>query len=126
MNRSNGRTPGFSRLEVAFILVLIALVGVLTITQYLDLSRTAKQSVDSRVAALRGGISDYALESRDRGRLPIYPPRLEDAEAGLVRSRNRFFTHVIEHGLAINGCADGTNPLSYTQRGHLCLCSGIR
>lgn len=52
MNWSNGRTPGFSRLEMAFILVLVALVGVLAITQYLDLSRTPN-----------GDIFAYAAES---------------------------------------------------------------
>jgi hypothetical protein len=49
MNRSNDRTPGFSRMEVAFILVL---VGVFAITQYLDLSRTPN-----------GDISAHASES---------------------------------------------------------------
>lgn len=54
MNRSNGRTPGFSRLEMAFILVLVALVGVIVITQYLDLSRTPN-----------GDIFTYAPESSE-------------------------------------------------------------
>ncbi len=99
MNRSSGPPPGFSRLEMAFIPVLIALVGVLAVTQYLDLSLTARQSVhDGVVAAVRKGISDYAVESRDRCRRPVYPPLLDAAETGEAKPQNRFFSHVVEHG----------------------------
>lgn len=50
MNRSNGRTLGFSRLEVAFIVVLVALVGVLAITRYPDLSRTPNGEIFAHAA----------------------------------------------------------------------------
>ena len=113
MNPGNSRLLGFSKLEIAFILVLVALVGVLAITRYLDLSVTARQSVDSGVvAAVRKGIADYALESQDRGRFPVYPPLLDQADIGEVTSRNPFFTHVVENGLAVIGWVK-TGPDAY-------------
>ncbi len=113
MTPGNSRLLGFSKLETAFILVLVTLVGVLAITRYLDLSLTARQSVDSGVvAAVRKGIADYALESQDLGRLPVYPPLLDQADIGEVTSQNRFFTHVVEHGLAVTGWVK-TGPGAY-------------
>ena len=104
MKQRSGPSLGFSRLELAFILVLIALGGVLAITQYLDLSRTAEQSVETGVIeAVRKGISDYARDSREFGRLPIYPPQLDDAGTGEARARNRLFTYVVRYGLAVSG-----------------------
>ncbi len=104
---------GFSRLEVAFIVVLLALVGVLAVTRFFDLSLTARQSVDSGVVtAVRGGIADYALASRDFGRVPVYPPLLDHADAGEATIRNRFFTAVVENGLAVSGWTK-TGPNSY-------------
>jgi len=104
MSPGNARPMGFTKLEVAFILVLVALVGMLAVTRFFDLSLTARQSVDTGViAAVRQGISDYAMESRDLGRRPVYPPLLDHADTGEVTSHNRFFTQVIENGLAVSG-----------------------
>ncbi len=104
---------GLSRLEMAFIVVLLALVGVLAVTRFLDLSLTARQSVDAGVvAAVRGGIADYASVSRDFGRVPVYPPLLDHANAGEATIRNRFFTAVVENGLAVSGWTK-TGPNSY-------------
>ena len=104
MNPGNRPPLGFSKLEIAFILVLAALVGLLVITRFLDLSQTAKQSVDSGVvAAVRQGIAEYAQESKVRERLPIFPLLLDDADTGEVTSRNPFFTRVVKNGLAVNG-----------------------
>lgn len=83
MSPGNARPMGFTKLEVAFILVLVALVGMLAVTRFFDLSLTARQSVDTGViAAVRQGISDYAMESRDLGRRPVYPPLLDHADTG--------------------------------------------
>ncbi len=113
MSSGNARPMGFSRLEIAFILVLIALVGIPAVTQFLDLSLTARQSVDQGViAAVRKGIADYAQAARNFDRLPIYPPLLDRADTGAATPRNPFFTEVIEDGLAVSGWLK-TGPHSY-------------
>ena len=113
MNPGKGRPLGFGRLEVAFIVVLVALVGVLAVTRFFDLSLAARQSVDTGVvAAVREGISDYALASREFGRHPVYPSLLDHADAGEATTRNRFFTAVVENGLAVTGWTK-TGPNSY-------------
>ena len=104
MSPGNARPMGFSRLEMAFILVLVALVGILAVTRFFDLSLTAQQAVDKGVvAAVRKGISDYADAARSFGRLPVYPPRLDHAETGAATPHNPFFTEVVEDGLAVSG-----------------------
>lgn len=83
---------------------LAALVGVLAITKYFDLSELTEDSMESGViVAVQQGLAGYAEESRDIGRKPVYPEVLDNASLGDTGMRNPFFANVLERGIAVAG-----------------------
>jgi len=99
--RSNN---GYSRLEIAFMATLAALVSILAITKYLDLSEMTEDSMEPGVVvAIQESLANYAEESRDIGRTPVYPKSLDQAQLGDTGIRNPFFSHVLKGGIAVAG-----------------------
>ncbi len=95
---------GYSRLEIAFMATLAALVGILAITRYLDLSEMTEDSLEPGVVvAIQESLANYAEESRDIGRNPLYPESLDQAEIGDTGMRNPFFSNVLKGGVAVAG-----------------------
>ena len=95
---------GYSRVEIAFMATLVALVSILAITKYLDLSEMTENSMEPGVfVAIQESLANYAEESRDIGRNPVYPESLDQAEIGDTGMRNPFFSHVLEGGVAVAG-----------------------
>lgn len=95
---------GYSRIEIAFMATLAALVSILAITKYLDLSEMTEDSMEPGVVvAIKQSLANYAEESRDIGRNPLYPKSLDQAKIGDTGIRNPFFSHVLEGGIAVAG-----------------------
>jgi len=100
----HSHSTGYSRLEIAFILVLVLLVGVPAVTKYVELSRDAKEAVEEGlIAGVRAGLADYAQESRERGANKLFPSVLDHAAKGPVTGRDPFFGLVLEKGVAVEG-----------------------
>ncbi len=106
MRTGNGLPLGYSKIEVAFILLLFAFVGVFAITKYLDLTTIAKESVEAGViAGVRQGLSSYAVKPGDGEGASVYPPVLDEANLGNATSHNLFFANVLKKGIAVSGWA---------------------
>ena len=104
MHNDYSRSAGYSRLEIAFILVLVLFVGLLAVTKYFDISREAEQAMEpGLIEGVRDGIAAYAEESRSRGNSQHYPTVLDEAEPGASTSRDLFFDRVLEKGVAVEG-----------------------
>lgn len=101
---SQSHSAGYTRVEIAFILVLVLLVGLLAVTKYFDLSRDTREAVEEGlIEGVRAGIADYADESRKRGTGNLYPDVLDHAAHGPVTARDPFFGRVLEKGVAVVG-----------------------
>ncbi|MCB1856728.1 MAG: hypothetical protein KDI63_00545 [Gammaproteobacteria bacterium] len=111
MKRVLTGSRGYSRLEIAFFVVLFALVGTLAVTKYLDISRDAKLAMEpGLIEGVRKGISEFAEEAKHRGDLTPYPPVLDHATLGDSGQRNLFFDRVLDKGVAVAGWTKtGTN-----------------
>lgn len=93
---------------------LAALVGILAVTKYLDLSELTEGSMESGViVAVQEGLIGYAEESRDIGRQPVYPETLDQAQIGETDMRNPFFANVLDRGVAVTGWSK-TGKNTYT------------
>ena len=104
MYSGHRRPDGYSRLEIAFMLVLALFVGLLAVTKYLEVSVDAKEAMEpGLIAGVREGIAAYAEESKERGNSILYPLFLDDAKPGAATTRNLFFGRVLERGLAVTG-----------------------
>ncbi|MCP4284736.1 MAG: hypothetical protein GY792_09830 [Gammaproteobacteria bacterium] len=104
MHKVYSRSAGYSRLEIAFILVLVLFVGLLAVTKYLDISVDVEEAMEpGLITGVRAGIAAYAEESQERGNSQLYPKTLDDAEPGPASSRDLFFDRVLEKGVAVKG-----------------------
>jgi len=93
---------------------LAALVGILAVTKYFDLSELTEGSMESGVIlAVQEGLTGYAGESRDIGRQPVYPETLDQARIGDTGMRNPFFANVLDRGIAVSGWSK-TGKNTYT------------
>ena len=93
---------GYTRMGVAYTLLLITFVGLLAVTRYFDLSTAAEQSGEAGVvSAVRQNLTqvrDIAALSKGKTKFPL---TLDDARLGQADKTNRFFGHIIEHGVAV-------------------------
>ncbi|MCB1861986.1 MAG: hypothetical protein KDI47_09680 [Gammaproteobacteria bacterium] len=104
MQKRDSKSAGYTRLEIAFMLVLVILVGLLAVTKYLELSEDAEQAMEpGLIEGVRKGIASYAEEARDRGSSQLYPNVLDDAESGPVTARDPYFGRVLDRGVAVAG-----------------------
>ena len=104
MYKTVSKSAGYSRLEIAFFIVLALLVGLLAVTKYLETSRDAEQAMEpGLIEGVRAGISSYAEEARDRGSSQLYPNVLDEAESGPVTARDPYFGRVLDRGVAVEG-----------------------
>lgn len=104
MHKAITRSAGYSRLEAAFMLVLVLLVGLLAVTKYFEISKDAEEAMEpGLIEGVRAGIASYAEESRERGSAVHYPNVLDDAAPGAVTPRDPFFGRVLEKGVAVEG-----------------------
>ena len=93
---------------------LAALVGVLAVTKYFDLSELTEGSMESGViVAVQEGLASYAEESRETGRQPVYPQTLDQAQMGETDMRNPFFANVLDRAVAVTGWSK-TGKNTYT------------
>ncbi|MCP3670588.1 MAG: hypothetical protein GY814_09165 [Gammaproteobacteria bacterium] len=112
MNLLNHRQSGASRLEIAFIAVMVISLGLFAYTKYVDISIASKASVeDGLIEAVRNGIHDYAVDSKKAGSSTLYPPFLDKAQLGAATPENMLFTFVtgkrifVGSGVAVDGWA---------------------
>ena len=104
MQKTASKSAGYSRLEIAFMLVLVIFVGLLAITKYLEISKDAEQAMEpGLIEGVRAGIASFAEEARDRGNSQLYPNVLDDAEPGPVTARDPYFGRVLDRGVAVEG-----------------------
>lgn len=104
MQKTDSKSAGYSRLEIAFMLVLVIFVGLLVVTKYLEISEDAKQAMEpGLIEGVRAGIASFAEEARDRGSSQLYPNVLDDAESGPVTARDPYFGRVLDRGVAVEG-----------------------
>ena len=104
MSSGNGLVHGYSLLEIAFITLLIALVGIFAVTKYMELSTSSKESVEAGVLeGIQEGISSYANKYRDQRSGQIYPSFLDSADIGAATPQNLFFENVLDRGIAVSG-----------------------
>lgn len=95
---------GYSLLEIAFITLLIALVGILAVTKYMELSTSSKESVEAGVlVGVQEGLSSYVDKFEDRRSGQIYPSFLDSADIGEATPQNLFFENVLDRGIAVSG-----------------------
>lgn len=104
MHRQHYRFAGYSRLEIAFMLVLGIFIGLLAVTKYLELSTAAKEAMEpGLIEGVRSGIAAYAEEAKSRGNSKLFPSTLDDAASGAATPRDPFFGRVLEKGVAVEG-----------------------
>ncbi len=104
MHNEHSSATGYSRLEIAFFLALLLLVGLPAVTKYFELSRDAEQAMEpGLIEGIRAGIAAYAEESLERGSSQRYPNVLDEAAPGPVTPRDPFFSRVLEKGVAVEG-----------------------
>jgi len=104
MYKTDSKSAGYSRLEIAFMLVLALFVGLLAVTKYIDVSKDAEQAMEpGLIDGVRSGISSYAEEARYRGSSQLYPNVLDEAEPGPVTARDPYFGRVLDRGVAVEG-----------------------
>jgi len=98
------QSDGYSRLEIAFMLVLALFVGLLAVTKYMEVSVDAEEAMEpGLITGVREGIAAYAEESKARGNSILYPLFLDDAKPGAATPQNLFFGRVLERGVAVTG-----------------------
>lgn len=89
---------------VAYTLLLITFLGLLIVTRYFDLSNTAEQSVEAGVIS---AVQQNLAEIREIAELSkgksTFPLTLDEALPGKANKTNRFFGHIIDHGIAVAG-----------------------
>jgi len=104
MNPLNHRQSGASRMEIAFISLILVTVGLLAYTKYMEISTGAKGSVEAgMIEVIRNGIHDYAVGSKKAGSSALFPPFLDEAKLGQSTPHNLFFTLVTGKRIAIGG-----------------------
>ncbi len=110
MNLRNHRQSGASRLEIAFIAVIVMTVALLAYIKYTEISIASKASVeDGLIEVIRNGIHDYAVDSKKAGSSVLYPPFLDEAKLGPATPKNVLFTFVtgkrifVGGGIAVDG-----------------------
>ena len=104
MHKTYSRQAGYSRLEIAFIFVLVLFVGLLAVTKYLEISEDAEEAMEpGLIKGVRAGIAAYAEESLERGNSQRYPNVLDEAEPGPATARDPYFGRVLEKGVAVEG-----------------------
>ena len=109
---------GATRLEIAFIVVIVATVGLLAVTKYLDLSVAVEESAESGViAAVREAISEHAERAQTQGGQSVFPRVLDKARVGEASSSNPLFSNVLQVGIAITGWAKLEDNLYRTPSG---------
>lgn len=98
---------GYTRLGMAFAVVLVVFGVLLAVTKYLDLTDLTEGSMDEGVVkAVQQGISAYAKNSKGSGRpASPYPDVLDEADLGDSTPNNLFFFYVLPKGIAVEGWA---------------------
>ncbi len=95
---------GYSRLEIAFMLVLALLVVTLAVTKYIEISKDVEGAMEpGLIEGIRKGLVEYAEEAKSRGEKKLYPPVLDYAKTGDASQRNLFFDRVLAKGVAVAG-----------------------
>ena len=109
-----------TRLEIAFMAVILVTVGLLAYVKYTEISTQSKGSVEAGlVEVIRNGIHDYAVDSKRAGSATLFPPYLDEAELGPAAPGNLLFTFVtgkrilVGSGIAVDGWVK-TAKNSYT------------
>ena len=93
------RPAGFTLIEIAVLIVVISVVGLIALSRFFDFSRQAQDRAETGViASVRDSLRYYGAESKAKARTPTYPPTLDAASAGPSSSSNPFFTAVLIHG----------------------------
>lgn len=104
MDSVTGNQFGASRLAVTFPLLLLALVVILGVTKYFELSGKAESSVEEGVvSAIRQGVADHAERARGSGQKRVFPVVLDTARVGRATMQNEFFGNVLERSIAVDG-----------------------
>jgi len=99
------RSHGYTRLGMAFAVLLVVFGMLLAVTKFLDLSDLMEGSMDEGVVkAVQEGISAYARNPKRSSRsAPPYPDVLDEADVGDSTPDNLFFFYVLPKGVAVEG-----------------------
>ena len=98
---------GYTRLGMAFGVVLVVFGVLLAVTKFRDLTDLTEGSMDEGVVnAVQKGISAFAKSSKGSGRpASPYPDVLDEADVGPSTPNNLFFFYVLPKGIAVEGWA---------------------
>ncbi len=87
-------------MELALVVTIIAILALLVIPRFLNLSDEALKNQEvGTIAAIRDGISLYRMESEMENRIPIYPPQLDTANNEPSAPDNILFSEVLQTGI---------------------------
>jgi len=108
------RESGFTIIELIVVLIMVAIMASIAMPRFFDFSEDAKVAAENaEVAAVRGGISNYAYESQANSRSPVFPAVLDEASSGFPSPSNPLFAGVLLQGMT-GGYWEKTSPTRYT------------
>jgi prepilin-type N-terminal cleavage/methylation domain-containing protein len=95
------RRRGFSLIELALVVSILAAVSAVTLPKFYNTSDEAINTQEVVVAtAIQTGIDLYGSESIAKSRLPLYPSTLDSADDGAASLTNQFFDSIIQIGIS--------------------------
>lgn len=112
---------GYSLIELAILFVILVIVSIFVFVSR-DLffgASSRSHTEDLGVAVIRMGIANYANQSREEDRTPVYPLRLDDAPAGTEASdETPLFTRVLPEGIRSGWRKEAANEYVYRPEGN--------
>ena len=91
------KKKAFTLIELVIVVVIIAILAMIAVPRIVDFQKEARKAAqDSTVESIRNGIKLYSIESALKSRVPMYPDKLDSAQAGSASVQNPFFGPLLQ------------------------------